>query len=104
MDEKKVCATCNRLLPLSAFRKSRWGSYTSTCRACQSQKTMTTKKQRRESASIEGMTFPEFDGKTPQEIITMMTRAKAWLSLQGYDIKLSGEFREVKIRPIKFEL
>lgn len=65
---------------------------------------MTTKKQRRESASIEGMTFPEFDGKTPQEIITMMTRAKAWLSLQGYDIKLSGEFREVKIRPIKFEL
>lgn len=102
--EEKVCDCCRRQLPLSAFRKSRWGGYTSHCNLCQSKKSAQTKNKRRTLASAEGMTFPEFEGKTPQDVISLMTRAKAWLTLQGFDIKLSGVFREVKVRAIKFEL
>ncbi len=102
--EEKVCDCCRRQLPLTAFRKTRWGGYTSQCNACQSKKSAQTRNKRRTQASAEGMTFPEFEGKSPQEVIILMTRAKAWLTMQGFDIKLSGEFREVKVRRIKFEL
>ena len=104
MEDKnlRVCTTCNRSLPLTAFCKTRMGRLAKVCNTCRASKSAQTRNKRR--AAIEGMTFPEFDGKSPQEVITIMAWAKAWLSQQGYDVKLSGEFREVKVRPIKFEL
>lgn len=32
----------------------------------------------------------------------MMGRAKKWLESRGYSITLRGEYREVKVRPVKF--
>lgn len=46
---------------------------------------------------------PDFDGKDPGEVMRMMGRAKKWLESRGFVIQLSGEYRETKIRKLKFE-
>lgn len=112
MSENMTCRTCGKELPATSFPRTRWGGYMTVCRVCQAEAKRATRASRRaKRARFEGgdnplnnMTFPEFEGKEPREVIAMMTRAKAWLEQQGYDIKLSGEFRKIKIIPIKFEL
>lgn len=46
---------------------------------------------------------PDFDGKTPGEVVRLMGRAKRWLESRGFKIHLSGEYHETKIHKLKFE-
>lgn len=46
---------------------------------------------------------PDFDGKEPREVLLIMGRAKRWLESRGYTIQLSGEYRKVEIKKVKFE-
>lgn len=97
----KICKECGRELPDNAFQHAR-----NTCYECINTKRATTRyknalKMERES---EQQPFPDadFDDKTPGEVIRLMGRAKVWLESRGCSITLRGEYREVKIRQVKF--
>lgn len=50
-----------------------------------------------------GQVYDEFFANmTPQQVLSVMARAKKWLESRGYVITLRGEYREVKVTPIKF--
>lgn len=36
--ETKKCKECGRELPVTEFRKSRWGNYTEVCKKCSKEK------------------------------------------------------------------
>lgn len=46
---------------------------------------------------------PDFDGREPREVLLLMGRAKRWLESRGFTIQLSGEYRKVEIKKVKFE-
>lgn len=105
MEHTKICSNCNRELPESAFRLSRWGRYEAACRECQTAKAQASRRKNGGGKSNHNkMTFPEFEGKEPREVIDMMSRGKAWLEQQGFEIKLSGIYKKVTIKQVKFEV
>lgn len=46
---------------------------------------------------------PDFDGREPREVLLLMGRARRWLESRGFTIQLSGEYRKVEIKKVKFE-
>lgn len=46
MNETKTCSTCGRELPLSAFRKTRWGGTANSCNECIAEKNANTRYDR----------------------------------------------------------
>lgn len=65
--ETKICKTCGRELPLSDFKKTRWGGYAGTCNECVKEKRAETRYNRAQMGG--GKTAPfsdaDFDGKDP---------------------------------------
>lgn len=104
MNETKTCSTCGRELPLSAFRKTRWGGTANFCNECIAEKNANTRYDRVHAQGGDNRPFsdPDFDGKTPGEVVRMMGRAKRWLESRGFEICLSGEYHETKIHKLKF--
>lgn len=104
--ETKVCKRCGEELPLAAFRATRAGGLTDTCKAC----IVFERQQNRQRMNSSGgggkqppFSDPDFDGKEPGEVWRLMCRAKRWLDSRGYAIRLDGEYREVKVRKLKFQ-
>lgn len=105
--ETRVCSRCGEELPLSDFRKTKLGNRSAVCMACIQYTAAQTRGTRRSHEGGGGdqppFSDPDFDGKQPVEVIQLMTRAKRWLEARGYAITLRGEYREVKVRQIKFQ-
>lgn len=100
----KTCTACNRELPLTEFKATRWGGKAAVCNECVAEKRTQTRYDR---AQIGGGKRPLsdelLDGKTPREVIDLMVRCRKWLESRNYTIQMSCEYREVKIRKIKLE-
>lgn len=103
--DTKTCKECGRELPIIHFRRIRDGVICGICKDCTNAKMRATKASKSLKMGEGGVNYTdsEFDGKKPREVIDYMTRAKRWLESQGYNITLRGEYREVKIRKIKFQ-
>lgn len=101
--DTKTCKECGRELPIMRFRRIRDGVICGVCKDCTKAKMRETKASK--SLKMGGVNYidPVFDGKKPREVIDYMAQAKRWLETQGYNITLHGEYREVKIRKIKFQ-
>lgn len=58
--ETKVCKDCGRELPLSAFKKTRWGGYAGTCNECVREKRTQTRYDRVNSVrgGVKPLPFP----------------------------------------------
>lgn len=100
--ETKTCKKCGRELPVTAFKRTRWGHYSDVCNEC-----VRTKRAETLSRKVIGggkqNTFysdPDFDGKQPVEVLQLMKRAKMWLEAKGYSITLKGTYTQV--REVKF--
>lgn len=104
MEETKTCKDCGRELPLADFSLNRWGTRNDTCRECKAEKFRGTRFQNRQvgGGKLPPFSDPDFDGKTNREVMDMMSRAKRWLESRGYEITLSGIYKETIIKPIKF--
>lgn len=104
--ETKKCKECGRELPITEFRKSRWGNYTEVCKKCSKEKYDETRYKNRicgggkQNAACLDYSDPEFDGKQPVEVLQLMKRAKMWLEAKGYTITLKGTYTQ--IREVKF--
>lgn len=102
----KICNDCGRELPDEAFQITRNGvSRFNVCKACRAAKAAKTRQdnaQKWGGGEQHPFSDADFDDKTPGEVIRMMSRAKKWLESRGYSITLRGEYREVKVRPVKF--
>lgn len=96
--ETKKCKKCGRELPITAFKRTRWGHYSDVCNECVRAKRAET----RGKNVIGGVKYsdPEFDGKQPVEVLQLMKRAKMWLEAKGYNITLKGTYTQV--REVKF--
>lgn len=105
MDETKICKSCGRELPLSAYRSTRGGALCGICNECVNEKRAQARYDRANSGGGNQRPFsdPDFDGKTPGEVVRMMGRARRWLESRGFKIHLSGEYHETKIHKLKFE-
>lgn len=101
--ETKTCKTCGEILPLSHYRRTRWGGTADVCNACISCKSAEAREKNRGGDKHPPFSDPDFDGKDPGEVVRMMGRAKRWLESRGFIIHLDGEFHETKIRKLKFE-
>lgn len=100
--ETKKCKECGRELPITEFRKTRWGHYTEVCKECSRAKYAETRSKIKLGGVSGKVPYsdPEFDGKHPVEVLQLMKRAKMWLEAQGYSITLKGTYTQV--REIKF--
>lgn len=102
--ETRTCKDCGRELPISKFKKTAFGTRVFVCNECASKKARANKLAK--SLAVQGVDTivhdDAFDSKEPREVIDMMSRAKRWLESRGYTITLKGEYREVKIREVKF--
>lgn len=100
--EKQICKRCGEELPLEAFRLTKGGVRIHTCNAC-----MTEARKAHKISSRGGgeapFSDPDFDVQTPGEVIRLMGRAKRWLESRGYTITLKGEYKEVKVKQLKFQ-
>lgn len=105
--ETKVCKVCERELPESAFMRTKGGGLTNTCReCCTAARRENRAAQRAQMGGGKTAPFSDelFDGMTPGDVWRQMCRAEKWLnSREGYNVSLSGEYREVKIRKLKKE-
>lgn len=101
--ETKVCSHCGRELPLSAFKKTRWGGYAGTCNECVREKRAQTRYDRVNSVGGGKILYSdaEFDGREIGDVWRQMCRAQRWLESRGCVIKLDGEFHETKVRKLK---
>ena len=91
------CKTCGRELELSKFKKTRWGSYSSTCTECACQKMRETKQKQAEKLQevttnklqdARNLRLKDF---TPRELMEELAR-------RGYEGKLTyTEIRTIDI-------
>lgn len=103
--ETKVCKVCGRELPEVNFRISRWGGRIQTCNECVKaarRETRTQNYAKMGGGKSAPFSDPDFDGKDPGEVVRLMGRAKRWLESRGFEITLRGQYKEVKIRELKF--
>ncbi len=106
--ETKICSKCGRELPKTEFyrRSSSPDGLQPYCKECSRKYGQIYYNQTNMSQEGGGKTAPfsdpDFDDKQPVEVIQLMARAKKWLESRGYSITLKGEYREVKIRQVKF--
>lgn len=101
----KICKDCGRELPDEAFQVTRNGvTRMGICKECRATKAVETRRNNAQKWRGEQYPFSDadFDDKSPGEVVRIMGRAKKWLESRGYSITLRGEYREVKIRPVKF--
>ena len=106
MDETKICKSCGRERPLTAYRRARGGAVCGTSNECVNEHrapTPTDPATTGGGGNQRPFSDPDFDGKTPGEVVRMMGRARRWLDSRGYKIYLSGEYHETKIHKLKFE-
>lgn len=99
-DETKgtqVCKDCGRELPLDKFAMSPYGSPMKVCKECKAEKFRNTMERKRilKQAKVAvdtpaNMTYPEFEGMSPRDVMDLMVRCKLWLEAQDYVINLSG--------------
>ncbi len=103
--ETKTCKACNRELPLTEFKTTRWGCNAAVCNECVAEKRAQTRYNNAQTGGSGSTPFsdPDFDGKDMGEVVRMMTRAKKWLESRGCRITLYGDFIETKTRKLKFE-
>lgn len=76
------------------------------CRECVAHKYHATRANKiatREGGEQPPFSDPYFDGKTIREVMDMMSRAKRWLEARGCVITLSGEYREIIVKKLKFQ-
>lgn len=101
----KTCKSCGRELPLTAFRKTRWGDHSNTCNQCIEEKRSENHLNRTKigGGKTTSLSDPDFDGKPIGDVWRQMCRAEKWLESRGCVISLSGEFHETKIRKLKKE-
>lgn len=99
----RTCKSCGRELELTEFKLCRGGARTHTCNSCTKEKRA---QSRYNHVNMGGtcikLSDPDFDGKEPGDVIRIMGRAKRWLESRGYVIQLHGEYRETKVRKLKF--
>lgn len=104
--ETKKCTKCGRELPLTEFYKRALSpdGLRLWCKDCTRESLKRTAARPILNAN-EGLKYsdPDFDGKQNVEVIQLMSRAKRWLESRGYAITLKGEYREVKVRQVKFQ-
>lgn len=99
----KVCKVCGKELPLNSFRRNMHG-VTAVCNECAKEKYRNTIYNRTKPViKDKPISDPDFDNQFPGDVWRMMCRAKRWLESRGYSIKLDGEYREVKVKKLKFE-
>lgn len=107
MDETKICKSCGRERPLSAFRKTRWGGTANSCNECIAEKNANTRYDRvhaqRGGGNNRPFSDPDFDNLSVGEVVRLMGRAKKWLESRNCRIKLYGDFIETKTKKLKFE-
>lgn len=103
----KVCETCGRELPYSAFSRKPNGEPWASCRECVKEKKLET---RYGNALLRGgggcqtpFSDPDFDGRDIGDVWRQMCRAKKWLESRGCKILLDGKYIEVKERKLKVE-
>lgn len=103
--ETKICKTCGRELPVTSFRLSKGGTKVATCNECINEKRAESRYKHTQIGGVKPapLSDADFDGKQPVEVIQLMSRAKRWLESRGYTITLKGEYREVKVRQVKFQ-
>lgn len=102
MTETKTCRECGRELPISSFRKTRWGSIFDTRNECVKEKYLATRNSNRPQRPTPAYSDPEFDGQSVGDVFRMMGRAKRWLESRGCTIKLEGEYTETKTHKLKY--
>ena len=105
MDETKICKSCGRERPLTAYRRTRGGAVCGTCNECVNEKRAQTRYDRANSGGGNQRSFsdPDFDGRTIGDVWRQMCRAEKWLESRGCVITLDGEFHELKITKLKKE-
>ena len=103
--ETKICKVCGRELPWTEFRLTKGDVRAATCNACINEKRAQTRYERAQMGGGKQQPFSDtdLDNKEPREVLQLMGRAKKWLESRGFVIQLSGEYRETKIRKLKFE-
>lgn len=74
--ETKICKKCGRELPIEKFKKTRWGSYASTCNDCVKSAVQKTKRENTDNAK--SLRLQDF---TSRELMLELKR-------RGYDGKL----------------
>lgn len=101
--DTKVCKECGRELPLTSFKRNRYG-VTSQCLECYRNKFHNvTYRHAKPATTGTLLSDPDFDAQVPGDVWRMMCRAKKWLESRGFIIKLDGEYREVKVKKLKLE-
>lgn len=101
--DTKVCKECGRELPLTSFKRNRYG-VTSLCLECYRDKFHDgTGRHVKPATTGTLLSDPDFDEQVPGDVWRMMCRAKKWVESRGFTIKLEGEYREVKIHKLKFQ-
>ena len=106
MDETKICKSCGRERPLTAYRRARGGAVCGTCNECVNEKRAQTRYDRANSGgggNQRPFSDPDFDNLSVGEVVRMMGRAKKWLESRNCRIKLYGDFIETKTKKLKFE-
>ena len=71
--ETKICAHCGNELPLSDFRKTKWGGFTSTCNKCMTEKRVArmSDNKEKEKADARNLRIQDF---TPRELMVELKR------------------------------
>lgn len=106
MSGTQICRECGEELPPEAFGITKKGTRFKTCKRCVNFKRMQTcdrKKRLYKNVDCEEIYHsPEFDGMQMGDVVRLVGRAVRWLESRGCVIRIHGEYKEVKVRSLKF--
>lgn len=101
----QVCRECGEELPLEAFSITKGGIRRKTCRKCVNFKRMQTcnrKKLAKNDACEEIYHCPELEGMTQGDVVRLVGKDVRWLESRGCVIRIHGEYKEMRVRSLKF--
>lgn len=99
--EMRECTECGRSLPLHVYRRTRSGTRWKICPDC-CKAIRAEKMAARQRKQLEP-TPTYLVGKTPREVLDMMSACKRYLeNIGGYEINLSGIHKKTVITQLKF--
>lgn len=85
--ETKICAHCGKELPLSDFRRTKWGGLMATCSKCMTEKRVAKMSANKEKAIADAREL-RIQDFTPRELMTELKR-------RGYEF--TAKYTEVHI-------
>lgn len=85
--ETKICAHCGNELPLSDFRRTKWGGFASTCNKCMTEKRVARMSDNKEKAKADARNL-RIQDFTPRELMTELKR-------RGYEFTM--KYTEVHV-------